>query len=221
VDQLAVTAAALGLTNAPVRLVHRFTQADSVVGYGTLVLPSPGGAPASFPALLQRTIIRQVDSLYVGSQPAPALLLRSLNMEQGQEHNSFTTAFWRANSSQPALQVYYTDATFQTRRMWFSIWFSGEANLSTAAGVQVGQLPAGALQAYPNPVLDGRFTPELGGSRQPVQLVVRDLLGRQVASTVATTSEPTVVLSGLRPGLYLVEATTRTGQRGTVRVQVQ
>ncbi|MBO2010343.1 T9SS type A sorting domain-containing protein [Hymenobacter negativus] len=221
VTQLRVTEPGSGLNAAPVRLVHRVAQTDTVVGYGTMRLPTAMGPSAAFPVLMQRTVMQETDSLYLGSQPAPAQLLETLNMQQGRQYNTFRTAFFRENSAQPALQLFYSNAGFQTLRPWFSIWYSGEANLGTVTSTRAGQLPAGALQAYPNPVTTGRFTLTLAGDRQPVQLIVRDLVGRQVASAATVSGEPTAVLSGLQPGLYSVEATTRDGQRGTVRVQVQ
>jgi hypothetical protein len=221
VTQLRVTEPGAGLNAASVRLVHRVVQTDSVVGFGTMRLPTAAGPSAAFPVLMQRTVVQETDSLYLGNQPAPAQLLETLYMQQGRQYSTFRTAFFRENSAQPALQLFYTSAAFQALRPLFSIWFSGEASLGTVTSTRAGQLPAGALQAYPNPVADGQFTLTLAGSRQPVQLVVRDLLGRQVAGAASVSGEPTAVLHGLQPGLYLVEATTHDGRRGTVRVRVQ
>jgi hypothetical protein len=218
---LQATVRQMGLTNAPVRLVRSFAQVDSVAGYGTLRLPTPAGGQATFPAIMVRTILRETDSLYLGQQPAPALLLRTLGMQQGQRRETLQTVFYRENSSQPALQFYH-GSSFQTVRTFFGLWFSAEPSLNLlVASTRSNQLLSSTLHAYPNPVTTGEFTVELAGSRQPANLTVRDLVGRQVATTTITSGQPTSVLRGLPPGLYLVETTTSNGQRGTVRVQVQ
>ncbi|MCB2408024.1 T9SS type A sorting domain-containing protein [Hymenobacter lucidus] len=219
---LEATVQELGLNTALVRLVRfTFIQTDEVVGYGTLQLPKPAGGSAAFPALMVRTHRQEIDSAYVNGRLAPPLILQALQMEQGQRQDIYQTAFYRENSSQPALLIYHTDASFSTPRNWFSVWFSGEDNLSTITGVRQPQAGAGALRAYPNPVTDGLFTLDLPGERQVLQLVVRDLLGRQVATGSAVSGQPTSVLRDLRGGLYVVEATTAAGRRNTIRVQVE
>ncbi|WP_169515115.1 T9SS type A sorting domain-containing protein [Hymenobacter norwichensis] len=218
---LQATVRQLNLSAAPVRLVRSFTQLDSVAGFGTLRLPAPAGGQASFPAILVRTILRETDSLYLGQQPAPALLLRTLGMQQGQGRDILQTVFYRENSSQPALQFYH-GSSFQTVRTFFGLWFSAEPSLNSIVASSRGSQPlAGSLRAYPNPVVSGEFTVELAGSAQPLQLIVRDLVGRQLARAATLPGHATTALRGLPAGVYLVEATAPDGQRGTMRLQVQ
>ncbi|TGE29323.1 T9SS type A sorting domain-containing protein [Hymenobacter metallicola] len=218
---LEATVQELGLQAARVRLVHHVTLTEEVVGYGTLHLPKPAGGQAAVPALMVRTHIQEIDSAYVNGRLAPPLVLQALHMEQGQRQHIYQTAFYRQNSSQPALLLYHTDASFSTLRNWFSIWFSGEENLSTVTGVRPAQVVVGSLKAYPNPAASGQLTLELPGERQALQLVVRDLQGRSVATAVALPGQPTPVLRGLRAGLYVVEATTQAGTRHSTRVAVE
>lgn len=220
-DWMEVTVRDLGLSAAGTRVAHHATTQTDVVGYGTLKLPKPTGGSVAVPALMVRTHIQEIDSAYVNGRLAPAAVLQALHMEQAQRRDIYQTTFYRENSSQPALLIYHTDASFSTPRNWFSIWFSGEDNLSTITGVRQPQAGAGTLRAYPNPVMDGRFTLDLPGERQALQLVVRDLLGRQAAAGSAVSGQPTTVLRGLRAGLYVVEATTAAGRRSAVRVRVE
>ncbi|UOQ69998.1 T9SS type A sorting domain-containing protein [Hymenobacter cellulosilyticus] len=216
-----ITVQDLGLNAKGIRLPHYSATQDDVVGYGTLRLPKSAGGSVAVPVLMVRTHIHEIDSAYINRQPAPAVVLHALQMKQAIQHRDiYQTAFYRENSSQPALLLYHTDATYSTLRNWFSIWFTGEESLGTITGVRQAQTSAGALQVYPNPVTDGRLNLELPGERQAVQLVVRDLLGRQVATGTAFTGQPTTALRGLRAGLYVVEATTAAGQRSTGRVRV-
>lgn len=219
--QLQATVRQLGLNAAPVRLVRSFTQLDSVAGFGTMQLPAPAGGQASFPAVMVYTMLRETDSLYVGNQPAPPLLLRTLSMQQGAQRQILQTVFYRENSSQPALQLYHGNS-FQVVQPFFGIWFSAEPSLnSIVASSRSSQALAGALRVYPNPVVSGELTVELAGSAQPLQLAVRDLVGRQVATATTTPGRATTALRGLPAGIYLVEATAPDGRRGTIRLQVQ
>jgi hypothetical protein len=219
--QLQATVRQLNLSAAPVRLVRSFTQLDSVAGFGTMQLPTPAGGQASFPAIMVYTIVRETDSLYVGKQPAPALLLRTLGMQQGEQRQILQTVFYRENSSQPALQLYHGNS-FQVVRPYFGIWFSAEPSLnSIVASSRSNQALAGALRAYPNPVVSGEITVELAGSAQPLQLIVRDLVGRQLLRTATSPGRATTALRSLPAGIYLVEATAPDGRRGTMRLQVQ
>ncbi|UOQ50775.1 T9SS type A sorting domain-containing protein [Hymenobacter cellulosivorans] len=222
IHRMEVTVRDLGLNAAKVRVAHHVTTQTDVVGYGTLKLPKPAGGSVSVPVLMVRTHILTLDTAYINRQLAPAVVLQALRMEQAvQRRDIYQTAFYRENSSQPALLLYHTNASFSTLRNYFSIWFSGEDNLRVITGVRPVQARAGTLQVYPNPVTDGRLTLELPGEQQAVQLIVRDALGRQVATGATLTGQPSTVLRELRAGLYVVEATTPVGQRSTVRVRVE
>jgi hypothetical protein len=181
-------------------------------------IPTPaGGTSAPIAALLLRRRSVEVDSFYLGTAPAPALLLTALNLRQGAVTASFSDVFYRANSSQPLLQLYYLTSARQTPN---SVYYSREASVVTSTRQELAA-QVGGLLAYPNPST-GTLTLAAGnGSRQPVRLTVRDGLGRTCATAMAHTGETTGVLAGLSAGLYLVETEAATGARSTVRVAVQ
>jgi hypothetical protein len=218
-----VTLQRLGLQQAPCRLVHYEWQQDSVAGWGTVRLPAAaGGATAPLPALLQRTHHYATDSVYLGNQPAPAALLQLLGIVQGQVRADYYDAVYRENSAQPALLFCYRSAAFQSLQPLFGIWYSGEAGLvSSTQGPRPATNPAG-LQAYPNPAPAGRLTVAApDGRRSALRLLVLDQAGRVVAAGPATTGQPTELLRGLPPGLYLLVAEEASGRRSTLRISVQ
>lgn len=69
------------------------------------------------------------------------------------------------------------------------------------------------VQLYPNPTSDGRLTLTLRNSREPAQLSICNALGQRVASATvpAGAASQLLDLSGLAPGVYLVQARTAGG----------
>ena len=96
------------------------------------------------------------------------------------------------------------------------------ALLSTALPTRNAAAPA-ALQAYPNPSPDGRFTLQLAEATSTADVRVTDALGREVASqawTNAPRSSCLLDLAGRPPGLYTVRVQTAAGsavQRISIR----
>jgi pectin methylesterase-like acyl-CoA thioesterase len=70
------------------------------------------------------------------------------------------------------------------------------------------------IQLYPNPTPDGHLTLALRNYREPAQLSICNALGQRVASaTVAAGGAGQVLdLSGLAPGVYMVQARTASGE---------
>jgi len=214
-----LTVALAGLNRSPLRLVQRFSSVDSVAGWGTVRIPTATGtASAPYPALLLRRRMVEVDSFYLGTAPAPALLLAALNLQQGATTYNFSDAFFRANSSQPLLNLNYpTSARVAPNAISYSRETTVVASTRPELAAQVG-----GLFAYPNPSDGGALTLAAGnGSRQAVRLTVRDLVGRTCAQASAYTGEPTSVLAGRPAGVYLVEVEAASQARSTVRVTVE
>ncbi|WP_151087260.1 T9SS type A sorting domain-containing protein [Hymenobacter baengnokdamensis] len=211
-----LTVGLVALNKTPLRLVQRIANTDSVAGYGTLRVPTAGG-PAANSVLLVRTRTIEVDSFYLAGQPAPAILLGALGVQQGAVTTSYYDSFYRAGSSQPEAGFTYTSASYQTLQ---SAFYSRETTLlatrpSLAAAI-------GGLTAYPNPLAQGPLMLLAGnGSRAAVALTVRDVLGRQLLTGSGTLGQPTALLAGLPQGNYLLEISTADGLRAVQRITVQ
>jgi hypothetical protein len=214
-----LTVALAGLNRAPLRLVQRISSVDSVAGWGTVRIPTASGAAsAPYPALLLRRRMVEVDSFYLGTVPAPALLLAALNLQQGATYYNFNDAFYRANSSQPLLSLAYPTSA---RSAPSAVSYSREASVIASTRPELAA-EVGGLFVYPNPSNGHRLTLAAGnGSRQAVRLTVRDLAGRVCATASAYTGEPADALAGLPAGLYLLEAEAANRACSTVRVTVE
>jgi hypothetical protein len=205
------------LNNTPMRLVQNIVRVDSVAGWGNVLLPAASGGTASVRALLVRRKYVQIDSLYLNGQPAPAALVAALNLQQGQQTVTYSDWFYRENSGQTLLELYYPNASYQNPN---EIYYSTEASLlstSRSATALTG------ISAYPNPVANNQplQLTALNGQRQTVTLKVRDMLGRTQATGTGITSQTTNVLAGLPQGNYLLEIRTADGRHSTQRISVQ
>ncbi|MBG8555545.1 hypothetical protein [Hymenobacter guriensis] len=211
-----LTVQALLLNNAPIRLVQRYTYVDSVAGWGTLQIPvagSPAGSDA-LPVLQIRSRTVRQDSVYLFGQPAPAILLSSFGMQQGGKTPFYFDQFWRNNSAQPVLDLYYTSREYGTP---VAADYSTESNVVTARRASV--LAVGS-QAWPNPFGPGqalRLTLPGAKPGQPLQLTVQDALGRTVLRQAlpllnGAASLPAEATAALRPGLYTLTARQGTEQ---------
>ncbi|MDO7877423.1 T9SS type A sorting domain-containing protein [Hymenobacter sp. ASUV-10] len=205
------------LNNAPMRLVQRIVRVDSVAGWGTVLLPAASGGTASVRALLVRRKYVQTDSLYLNGQPAPAALVSALNLQQGQQTVYYSDWFYRENSGQTLLELYYPNASYQAPN---EIYYSTEASLVSATR---SALTLTGISAYPNPSASNQplQLAALDGQRQTVTLTVRDVLGRTLATGTGITGQPTSILNGLPHGNYLLEIRTADGRQGTQRISVQ
>lgn len=215
-----LTAAAVGLSQAPLRIVQRYTYVDSVAGWGTLRIPVTGRAAGSdpLPVLLLRSRTIRQDSIYLNGQPAPALLLTAFGLTQGATTVTYFDHFWRTGSSQPLLELYYSGRQYTAPTY---VDYSTESNV---LAVKASSALAAQWQAWPNPLAAGQALHlALPGAQptQPVQLTVTDALGRVVLQ------EPLPLLGGgatlpaaatdqLRAGLY-----TLTVQQGAHRASLK
>lgn len=211
-----VTAAIFSLNRTPLRLVQRITSTDSVAGYGTLRTPAAGGTTAN-QVLLVRSRVVEVDSFYLAGQPAPALLLAGLGVQQGAVQLTYSDSFYRAGSSQEVLGLTYDSGTYQVVT---GAYYSREASLLAARDGLAATV--GGISAYPNPFTQGPLVLAAGnGSHAAVTLTVRDVLGRQLAAGRGQLGQPSSLLAGLPRGSYLLEIATADGQRTVQHIAVQ
>lgn len=200
-----LTVQVLGLNQASFRYVQRATYIDLVAGWGTLRVPVAGtttGSAATSVLLVHRRVIQQ-DSFYLNNQPAPAALLGALGVVQGGFIRTYTQYFYRQNSAQYMLALFYPDASFGTP---FNAAYSAETTLALAATAP-REVAAGGLTAWPNPVGRGQapsFSLANAAPGQPLRQPLRDATGRIVKCALVPNGQP-AALPTLPTGLYLIE----------------
>lgn len=215
-----LTAAAVGLNRAPVRIVQRYTFVDSVAGWGTVRIPVAGRPTGSdpLPVLLIRSRTIRQDSVYLNGQPAPAALLAAFGVTQGAVTATYYDHFWRTGSSQPLLELFYPNRQYTTPNY---VDYSTESNVLV---VKASSALAAQWQAWPNPLAAGQaLRLALPGAQptQPVQLTLTDALGRQLLQEQLPllgggATLPAAATQALPVGLY-----TLTVQQGAHRASQQ
>lgn len=197
-----LTVAAFALNNTPGTQKRIHTQTRTVVGEGTLVIPDENGNPSGpLDVLLIKVENRSdLDSVFLGGQPAPAPLLTAFGVDQGEliEYNDFYV-FYTPNFATPVLNINLT-ANGDISSVYYK---PSAAELATSIS---DELPVNMFAMYPNPVRSGDVINiemlEKATSAASVELM--DLTGRVVYSSsvsanndIARLALPTDMTSGL------------------------
>lgn len=89
-----VTVAAFGLNRTPASQIITSVSRDSIVGYGTLILPHPDGTgTVSAEVLLMKEELIQTAEYLLAGQPAPQVMLDLLGVTQGSETKLVSYSF--------------------------------------------------------------------------------------------------------------------------------
>jgi hypothetical protein len=200
-----------GLVKAPARKLSYKRVVDSVKGWGAVTIPSPRKSSIPYDVLLVRRKTITIDSFYLFGVAAPAALLSSFGIKQGDTGLSFTELFYRTGSPVPLLSFDFgTDSTYS----------SPSGATYDADNVQSGVMPEGydfsTFNIFPNPAhADGvnvrLYKPSSG---QWIFMVVNQIGQTLKILPVEGTGNLNfeIGLSGMLPGLYYVRVTDNQGQ---------
>jgi hypothetical protein len=167
---------ALLYQNTPSELVQHYTVNDEIIGWGTILLPGQ----KSFEVLLKKQTVVQIDSFYIGGQPAPALILDQLGVNQGDETRTELYTFHAAGIEGEVMS--YSRTTTQGSTDRFAYY---NANLPTSVAEEQSK---SFSRLYPNPVTTGGAVVEFDKtSDAPWSVKVTDALGNAV-QTISVTS---------------------------------
>lgn len=167
---------ALIYQNTPSELVQHYIVHDSIIGWGTLILPGQ----QSYEVLLKKRSMVQIDSFYIGGQPALKALLDQLDLTQG---DTTLTDLYTFHAVGIEGEVFaYSKTTSQGTTGDFAYYNS---NLPTA--VTEESLPTASSRLYPNPVTgDGTVVEFDKTSDAPWYVNVSNTLGETVLTIPVT-----------------------------------
>lgn len=181
-----LTVAAFGLNNTPGTQKRIHTQTRTVVGEGTLVIPDENGNPSGpLDVLLIKVENRSdLDSVFLGGQPAPAPLLTAFGVDQGEltEYGDFYV-FYTPNFATPVLNINLNSSGGVS-----SVYYKPDAaELATSIG---DELSFNAMRMYPNPIEAGDVMniELLDKVKNAITAELVDLTGRMVYSTSIATN---------------------------------
>lgn len=105
-----VTVAAFGLNRTPAGQIITSVSRDSVVGYGTLILPHPDGTgTVSAEVLLMREELTQTFEYLLAGQPAPQAMLDLLGVTQGSETKRISYTFMAKGLSSRVFGIFLSE----------------------------------------------------------------------------------------------------------------
>ncbi len=169
----------------------------TAAGWGTAVVPAPGGVSEALPALLQRVKITVTDSFFVDGQPAPAPLLAFFGLPSGAAVTFSHTYLYHGRSFMPLLHFQHNDGDFGPVDNLYLIY----DELGTTG---VDEVAADPVMPFPNPCTDWLFVPV---TEAGTFIKLYDLNGREIVSRYFPQAglAELYIPSEIKSGLYLLQ----------------
>lgn len=204
-----VTFSLAGYNHAPFVKKTSESHEVTVSGWGTALVPAPGGISEPLPVLLQRTKITVSDSFFVNGQPAPAPLLSFFGLPSGAPVEYSRSDLYRGKSYMPLLSFQHSDGGFgPVDKLWLIY-----DELGTAGNVHLTEVSGGV---FPNPCAERIFLPN---TQTGTHIVLTDFSGRVVCSETIEQSGvyEFVFPTSLKNGFYFLS--TSQGVRAKIQIQ--
>ncbi|MCX6257132.1 MAG: T9SS type A sorting domain-containing protein [Bacteroidia bacterium] len=186
--------AAYALNHVPCQRVSHITKKDTVIAWGTIIVPTNSGPSIPYQTLLVKRQYASADSFYMNGSPASSLLLTAFGLSQGQITKTNRYMFWRPESVYPALMVNFGSNDFTTPT---SLFYDGFA---TPLGISE-QGKTDCYSVYPNPARDFIIVAANPGSN----LAIYDISGRILFQTKITGSIVNIPVDQLAAGMYFAK----------------
>lgn len=210
-----LTLSALGLDNALLVYQLTTTHHDTIIGAGTLILPTG----QSFPALLRKESRTVLDSFFLNNQPAPTALLDLFGVEQGGVRRRDAYTFFSPGINAYVMTIY--DMTIDENNLANrDMYFRDDLATSGVADRVAGDIPA---RLYPNPATGGTIAMEFEkSSNARWELVISNALGEKVQAVPVTRPAGNVRMqfepgASMPNGTYFCEILDENGNRVAAR----
>lgn len=164
---------------------------DTIVGWGTLVVPASSGTCAPARVLMVKRITKTMDSFFMWGKPANPTLLSAFGLTQGQVTHSNKYIFWRKYAVYPLLTFNFGSNNFTAAS---TIFYDDDA-LNTDMEDKTAN-----IHLYPNPVTNILIIEGLSHQN----ILITDISAKVVFSMQNITGRQLVNLAGYSPGFYMV-----------------
>jgi hypothetical protein len=198
-----LTVASASLNKVPGIKRGYVTYTDSVVGWGKMRVKNALGQNTGWLDVLAiKVTYQQKDSFFLNAAPAPASLLATFGLTQGQVSNQYSIVYNRAQQPGTLLSITYTDGTFST---------------PVSSTVHARDLPAATAVAYipfndrvkiyPNPVTNGTFSIQIDGANsKPYSYELTSALGQVISGGTLNLSKGKATIHLDQPaGTYFLQ----------------
>jgi hypothetical protein len=216
-----LTVAARQLDRVPGAQIENTAYHTDVIGYGTLILPQPGGTVTEpLEALLVRDSVVTLTTYTLGGGPAPAQLLGAFGLREVNRFVDVRYGFLVKGLGRAAAR--FQTPGIDTVNFRFSYRRVPAGTTTAIPGSSVSK-----LAFYPNPVRPGDVLrlsggPELTAGTAYLIDARGRTVGQQRITTIPGGALEIEVPGGTAPGLYFYQLSDRSGQPvgiGKVRVR--
>lgn len=206
-----LTVGSFGLNRTPGSIKQTTTRNDSVVGWGTLSLPTQGYD--SVPALLVFTEVTGIDSFFVGGQPASPILLGAFGLTQGSSFTSRNYYFIVYNQDEGSQRHFVLRLNLNTNN---EVSF-GSYDARTYQELSLNQFKNKlGVSLYPNPVNQSQeITIEFGQlPNETLNVDVFHVSGINISSETiqAGTQKAIIPINAKSSGYYILRLSNQQGE---------
>jgi hypothetical protein len=190
-----LTLAMASLINTPSTKKTYVSRLDTVVGWGSMIVPTGSGPSQPGQVLMVKRTTITTDSFFIAGNPAPGSLLSAFGLAQGQQTISNRYLFWRKHAVYPMLLINFGSDNFTTPA---SVYYDG---MAINAGLDEPEMQ---LTLYPNPAGDLVHLSLLSSDLIGCELRISDMSGRIVKQVRVLENPILLDISTLPKGTYII-----------------
>ncbi len=194
-----LTVEGFGLNETPGVFITYVTQTKTVVGSGKLTIPNLGGGVMTIDALMIKTEYNDIDSVFLGGQPAPPPLMTAFGLTQG-DTGSYVAYDYYA----PGYGV--SVASYDMFEGYLSYTDVSQAKSSVASDV------INLLSVYPNPVKSGSILNISNSKFNLSNIVLVDQAGNVVLENEMRGNTNFSIPNTVSAGAYLLNSYDSNGK---------
>jgi type IX secretion system substrate protein len=188
-----LTVEGFGLNETPGVFNSYETQTRTVVGSGKLTIPDKEGGVMTINALLIKSEYSDVDSVFLGGQPAPPQLMAAFGLTQGATSSSETYEFYSPGFGQFV-------ASYDMTEEYVS--YSEVSKAKSSVAFEVINL----LNVYPNPVKSGTILNISNSKFDLTNVVLVDQAGKVVLENQMNGKSNLSIPNSVSTGTYLLNS---------------
>lgn len=195
---------AYSLKNVPCQKVTNNVRHDTIVGWGTMRVPTINGPSLAYDVLMLKRSVVSKDSFYMNGIPAPAALLFAFGLSQGQTTLTNRYIFWRENARYSLMLINFGSNNFTKAS---SIYYDGEAKADPNS---ISENRETIINIFPNPN-QGEFHINTGSlCDEEYNILIFNTMGQTVYSE-----------NSVRAGKDFVRIKDRNLKKGTYFIRIK
>jgi len=191
-----LTIAAVALNNAPSTKKSYILRNDSIIGWGSLIVPTLSGPSLPAEVLMMKRISIVTDSFFIAGNPAPAALLANFGLSQGQQTITNRYLFWRKFAVYPLLVINYGSNNFTSPS---SVFYDG---MASNVGVVYNQKLD--ISLYPNPANEYLKIDLKNSNNIYKSIEIYSIQGVRIKKLESTDIKEIINISELESGIYFI-----------------